>query len=26
LVPYANTQKLEFGEEDGYSADEEGII
>jgi len=26
LVPYENTQKLEFGEETGYSADEEGII
>jgi len=26
LVPYASNQKLEFGEEDGYSADEEGII
>ena len=26
LVPYASNQKLEFGEEEGYSADEEGII
>lgn len=26
LVPYASSPKLEFGEETGYSADEDGVI